>query len=313
VESILSDSNVAITFRPFKKQGFLEIAFLAVTASEQVKGYGTHLMNHLKHHAQSEGVYHFLTYADNFAIGYFKKQGFTKKISLNRKNWHGYIKDYEGGTLMECVIHPRIPYLKIPEMVNMQRRAVYEKIKEICNSHVKHKGLDHKFEKGIMRIDEIPGISTKFEPANFFRGVRVCCPEDFVNFQTWTDIFSDEDRANTHKTLKELLQRVRDHPSSWPFLHPVDPKEVPDYYEIIKDPIGKEQLQVTQTDLSEIQRRMDATNYYITKEIFLADIARMCTNCKNYNNADTQYYKCAVALETEFLKKPEPPAAEPPK
>jgi len=65
---------------------------------------------------------HFLTYADNYAIGYFKKQvsslsnftkksvsfadlfrfhqGFTKEIQLDRSVWAGYIKDYEGGTIM---------------------------------------------------------------------------------------------------------------------------------------------------------------------------------------------------------------------
>lgn len=55
-------------------QKFAEIAFLAVTSSEQVKGYGTRLMSHLKEHVKTAGIRYFLTYADNFAIGYFKKQ-----------------------------------------------------------------------------------------------------------------------------------------------------------------------------------------------------------------------------------------------
>lgn len=37
-----------ICFRMFAQQGFTEIVFCAVTANEQVKGYGTHLMNLLK-------------------------------------------------------------------------------------------------------------------------------------------------------------------------------------------------------------------------------------------------------------------------
>lgn len=41
---------------------------------------------------------HFLTYADNYAVGYFQKQGFTKEITLDKSLWMGYIKDYEGGT-----------------------------------------------------------------------------------------------------------------------------------------------------------------------------------------------------------------------
>lgn len=90
-----------ITYRPFETRGFAEIVFCAITGTEQVKGYGSHLMNHLKDHVKdSTSCMHFLTYADNYAIGYFKKQGFTKEISLDRAVWAGYIKDYEGGTIM---------------------------------------------------------------------------------------------------------------------------------------------------------------------------------------------------------------------
>lgn len=38
------------------------------------QGYGTHLMNHLKDYHLSQSILHFLTYADEYAIGYFKKQ-----------------------------------------------------------------------------------------------------------------------------------------------------------------------------------------------------------------------------------------------
>jgi len=37
-----------ICFRSFSTQSFLEIVFCAVTQSEQEKGYGSHMMNHLK-------------------------------------------------------------------------------------------------------------------------------------------------------------------------------------------------------------------------------------------------------------------------
>lgn len=89
-----------ICFRMFPSQGFTEIVFCAVTSNEQVKGYGTHLMNHLKDYHIRNGVFHFLTFADEFAIGYFKKQGFSKDIKLSKAVYQGYIKDYEGATLM---------------------------------------------------------------------------------------------------------------------------------------------------------------------------------------------------------------------
>ena len=66
-----------ICYRAYPEMRFGEIAFCAVSASQQVKGYGTKMMNLLKMHAVTEGIEYFITYADNYAIGYFKKQGFT--------------------------------------------------------------------------------------------------------------------------------------------------------------------------------------------------------------------------------------------
>lgn len=115
-----------ICYRPFLPNHFAEIAFCAINAADQVKGYGTRLMNHLKEFVKQEGITHFLTYADNYAIGYFKKQGFAKVVSMPRPNWFGYIKDYDGGTLMECTIHYQIDYLRITSMVHQQRKVRHE-------------------------------------------------------------------------------------------------------------------------------------------------------------------------------------------
>nr|GEZ15017.1 histone acetyltransferase GCN5 isoform X2 [Tanacetum cinerariifolium] len=111
-----------ITYRPYMSQKFREIAFYAITSDEQVKGYGTRLMNHLKQHARDvDRLTHFLTYADNNAVGYFNKQGFTKDIFLEKDRWHGYIRDYDGGILMECKIDPKLPYTDLSTMIHRQR------------------------------------------------------------------------------------------------------------------------------------------------------------------------------------------------
>jgi N-acetylglutamate synthase-like GNAT family acetyltransferase len=68
----------AICYRPYADMKFAEIAFCAVSASQQVKGYGTKIMNLVKKQAVIENLEYFITYADNYAIGYFKKQGFSK-------------------------------------------------------------------------------------------------------------------------------------------------------------------------------------------------------------------------------------------
>ena len=67
-----------ICYRPYPEMKFAEIAFCAVSASQQVKGYGTKVMNLVKRQAVTENIEYFITYADNYAIGYFKKQGFSK-------------------------------------------------------------------------------------------------------------------------------------------------------------------------------------------------------------------------------------------
>lgn len=37
-----------ITYRPFRGREFAEIVFCAISSDQQVKGYGAHLMSHLK-------------------------------------------------------------------------------------------------------------------------------------------------------------------------------------------------------------------------------------------------------------------------
>eukprot|EP00750_Incisomonas_marina_P021762 INCI4666.2.p1 GENE.INCI4666.2~~INCI4666.2.p1 ORF type:complete len:287 (-),score=57.94 INCI4666.2:665-1525(-) len=74
-----------ISYRPFYEQEYAEIAFCAVTARQQIKGFGTLMMNHLKEHVKPTGLRFFLTYADNFATEYFCKQGFSKKLTLRKK------------------------------------------------------------------------------------------------------------------------------------------------------------------------------------------------------------------------------------
>ena len=132
-----------ITYRPFNNRGFAEIVFCAISSTEQVRGYGAHLMNHLKDYVRATSpIKYFLTYADNYAIGYFKKQGFTKEISLDKSVWMGYIKDYEGGTLMQCSMLPSIlRYLDLGKILLLQKAAIERKIRSRSKSKIVRPGL----------------------------------------------------------------------------------------------------------------------------------------------------------------------------
>jgi histone acetyltransferase len=132
------------TIRPFNGRKFAEIVFLAISSDQQVKGYGAHLMAHLKDYVKATSpVMHFLTYADNYAIGYFKKQGFTKEITLDKRIWMGYIKDYEGGTIMQCSMLPRVRYLESERMLLKQKETVKAKIQGLEERHLQNRSHEY--------------------------------------------------------------------------------------------------------------------------------------------------------------------------
>lgn len=125
-----------ICFRVNTEQdlNFAEIAFLAITADEQIKGFGTRLMNKLKEEMQKRGINFLTTYADNLAIGYFKKQGFQKNIQIPKEISNGFLKDYDGSTMMECLIDPTVSYNNIAAEIKEQKFFVTEFIKSLVNN-----------------------------------------------------------------------------------------------------------------------------------------------------------------------------------
>ncbi|KAG9153974.1 hypothetical protein Leryth_000495 [Lithospermum erythrorhizon] len=93
--------------------------------------------------------------------------------------------------------------------------------------------------------------------------------------------------------MNYFKQALHDHPDSWPFKEPVDARDVPDYYDIIKDPM----------DLKTMSKRVESELYYVTLEMFVADAKRMFANARTYNSPDTIYYKCSTRLEANFTNK----------
>ncbi|KAI6648492.1 Bromodomain testis-specific protein [Oopsacas minuta] len=90
--------------------------------------------------------------------------------------------------------------------------------------------------------------------------------------------------------LKELLsQKYKD--LNWPFRQPVDPVELglPDYYEIIKEPI----------DLGTIRKNMDNREYK-TGLAFANDVRLVFSNCYKYNPPDNQVVQLAHKLQDIF-------------
>jgi len=280
VLALVKDSRVigGICFRMFPTQGFTEIVFCAVTSNEQVKGYGTHLMNHLKDYHVKHDILHFLTYADEFAIGYFKKQGFSMDIKLVKSAYQGYIKDYEGATLMGCQLNRQVPYTEF-SLVTKRQKEILKRIIRRKQAEITEKvyaGLKFDEEPERINIEDIPGLSD----TPWWRTTSGNSSVQRFASQ------SSMDKDKLFGLLKVVLNSVKGHSSAWPFLKPVDPDDAPDYYEHIKYPM----------DLRTMVERLKS-GYYVHPRLFLADFNRVISNCRSYNNPDTEYYKLANILE----------------
>jgi histone acetyltransferase len=279
----------AICYRPFYDMRFAEIAFCAVNASHQVKGYGTKLMNLVKKEGARTGIEYFITYADNYAIGYFKKQGFTKNIAMPKGRYQGLIKDYDGGTMMECYVHPSIDFTRIPEMLAAQREFILSRIRLKAQSTKVYDPLPKDWKP------DLEGVSRGSEAA----ARALAIPGMVEAGWTVTDLLSatgqgkDLDRAkNALKSeLLGIVRKVEEQQFSWPFREPVDTNEVKDYLDIIKEPI----------DLSTIDKRIRKGDHYKSKKMLYADLMLMVNNCKLYNDEASTYMQCAKNLEN-YLK-----------
>ena len=55
-------------------------------------------------------------------------------------------------------------------------------------------------------------------------------------------------------------------------------------------------------DLKTMSERLKS-RYYTTRKLFMADMQRIFTNCREYNPPESEYYKCASLLEKFFYTK----------
>ena len=252
-----------ICYRTFRAQGFIEIVFCVVDAQERARGFGTQMMNHLKEYMKKEEIYEFLTCADNSATDYFAKLGFTSNITLPQHKYIDYIKLYDNSTLMQCSLNKLIPsYLELPEMFQRQRAAVLSRLPPL---KIVHPLLGDLTKRRVIRRDD-----PAFPPL----------PEK--------RILSEEEETFPVK-LRKLIQRLKNAPSAWPFLKPVDEKLYPSYRKIVPVPV----------DLSLVEQRVYGGEYLSIGD-FIGDIQLMLQNCRSFNPEGNIYHETSIKFEKEF-------------
>ncbi|KAG6487570.1 hypothetical protein ZIOFF_056158 [Zingiber officinale] len=182
--------------------------------------------------------------------------------------------------------------------------------------------------KNPIKVEDIPGL----KDAGW-------TPDQWGHSKFRTTNASERQQLNNF--MRNLLKLMFEHPDAWPFKEPVDAREVPDYYDIIKDPMGKNTVDpcgwarlvrpsgwagwsgwlvglgwlihlvrsandliylvklaklaswLGKTDLRTMSKRLESGQYYVTFEMFVADVKRMCGNARTYNSPETIYFKCA--------------------
>nr|GEV44150.1 histone acetyltransferase GCN5 [Tanacetum cinerariifolium] len=214
------------------------------------------------------------------------EQGFTKDIFLEKDRWHGYIKDYDGGILMECKIDPKLPYTDLSTMIHRQRQAIDEKIRELSNCHIVYPGIDFekkefRIPKRVCKLEDIPGLrEAGWSPDQWGHS----------RFKMMNASVDGTPNKKLSAFMCSVLKAIHDHAHAWPFKDPVYVRDVPDYYDIIRDPMN----------LKTMAKRVDSEQYYVTLEMFLYDAMRMFANARTYNSTETIYFKCSTRLESFF-------------
>lgn len=261
-----------IAYRVWEQRRFVELVYLVVASDEQKGGRGALLMRHFKdeiRNSYQETIMEVLAYADNTAIGFFKRQAFTKDIALDKKIWGGIIKHYYSSILMQATLMKGVVYVKVPEMLRMQREALLATLAaRTARSEVVHPPLAQQGITGPIDPMSIPAIR---------------------NF-AWTgnmDKVSKEVGSRPYYTpLREFLDHLRRNKQSKHFLKPVDIVANPTYPTIIAQPM----------DFETMREKLDE-GLYETPKAFVDDVKLIISNCQKFNQPSSIIHRNSKSIE----------------
>lgn len=261
----------AICYRLFPDERFIEIAFCAVSITRQYTGLGQHIMNLLKEHVKKKGYADIVTYADNAALEYFQKQGFSRQITLPEHIWRGRVKHYDQAIFVQCHLYRTVDYTKISEVIRRQRELILKRM-HIQLSHFPGQLLDKQSIKPEDLLC-IPSLNTCLELLQK-QGYDVTL-EQAVGISS-----EEETRRCCHAALYAILVEAGKAYAT-PFLQP---PEATDW-----------SPNIVYNDLTIMAERCRA-GFYRTRGIFVEHAKSIYQRCQTYNGEVAERTKQALAL-----------------
>ncbi|CAL0326957.1 unnamed protein product [Lupinus luteus] len=180
-----------------------------------------------------------------------------------------------------------------PSLLDLQKRSLKKQQIHSLNSHstLHHQNDDddertQKKQKLLIRLNSHHSFNSNIQRQTDGKVLKVTESKDGSQGESGpTTPLPDK------KLLLFILDRLQKKDTHDVFSEPVDPEELPDYHDIIKNPM----------DFGTVRNKLEG-GLYANLESFESDVFLICSNAMQYNSPDTIYHRQARAMQ-EIAKK----------
>lgn len=259
---------------------------------------------------------------------------------MPKGRFHGLIKDYDGGTMMECYVHPSIDYTRVSEMLTSQRKFILNRIRTVSKSDKKtypplslrnsssKRALPGRINESVARTMAIPGVSEAgWTVADLLASTNAAKDSDMQKNHLKSELLSImcvyrsvllvyfTIALNSH-FISHVMSNCVSYVLSTPVVNFITNTftiinrqkiEEQQFSWPFREPVDttevKDYLEIIKDpiDLLTVNKRIRKGDWYKSKKMLCADLIRMVANCKTYNDCSSPYFDCAVGLQ-KFLE-----------